>query len=224
MIGRRTAIKSAMGLAGGLVVDPTGWLGRVPAQQVPVDDYDEVNGFVLLKPRQPRPPAIRLGPPIEASTESTPARSPSLRTLALRNLSQAEQQRGGLGRVTVEARSLMEASAERIEHVPTGEVVMDTLVLKDLSTGRTVALTAQPHVPLPYAVAAIGADDIGFATWTEAPWLSKPGIAMGNGHVPIGLWLDFDTLFRLEVAAESPIGPRNVEAILGPVARAMTVR
>lgn len=221
MLARRTALKSAVGIVAGLLVDPTGWLGSKSVQAALPLGYDEYAGFVLLKPGQPRPPASRQGPAISVVPEPSGGLPPTVATVDLSSLDASERLRGGLGHVAADAAILEELRGYRLIHQETNAVVLDTKVFRHRPTGHSVVLSAVSHVPLPYSVAAAGTPEHGYGTWERVEWLPRPGIAIAPAFTACGLWIDADTLYRLEVVDSELVGPPRVHSVLAPVAVAL---
>jgi hypothetical protein len=198
-------------VAGAILVDPLGWAGKAHPAVATVDEYA---GFAILRPGEARPASRTSrarGAVIPEASAGVPA------TVRTSDITDAWAEGSATGPLTGTYDGLLVTSVNRLQYL-TGETVADTLVFKHIATGRVGALTASPSMPLPFPILAQGNPRDGYIEFQRVSWLPRPGVAIAPAFVATGLWLEGDTLFRLEIVSEMPIGPEGLESVLRPVA------
>jgi hypothetical protein len=214
---RRSLLAAAGSAAGAFLLDPFGWLG---ARAVQAPATAELYGFALVRPGEARPRSLPRGSRRAVIPERTPSVSATVRTIDLTNTAAQGVFDGPFAKGKF-GQELKLNSLARLEFV-TGELVSQTAVFQHMPSGRTSVLTAYVGVPLPYVLLPQGNPRDGYIEFQPATWLPRAGVAIAPAFLATGLWLEDDTLFRLEVVSDALIGPQRTEMALRAVASAIT--
>jgi hypothetical protein len=215
MTTRRSLLRGALAVAGGVVVNASGWLPERTAAHATSDEYEIFGRFALLKPGQARAPATHTGPALAIIPETTRSgRPPTVHSQDLLQLAEGERAKGPVAGVTVDSSRLRLRDGRRLVHTETGHVVSETLVYDQLPTDDPLVLTAVRHVPVPYSVPAPGSAEFGYRKWIPLADLAPQAIALPSGFAATALWLQEDTLFRLEVFQGSPVAADDTENLI----------
>lgn len=215
MATRRSLLGGVVGLASGLLLDATGWAPRRASANSMSSDHQLFGGFALLKPGENRAPATYSGPRFALIPETTgEGRPPTVHSVNLLELSEVDRGKGPLGAVVADDGKLRLRSGSRLVHSETGYIVSETLVYEQVAVGEPCALTAIQHVPIPYSVQPPGSPEYGYGAWITLPDVNPQMIALASGFAATALWLDAETLFRIEVFRSAPVSSHNAEAVI----------